>query len=149
MSDCIFCKIVKGEIPAERIYEDAHFLAFLDIHPQAPGHTQVIPKSHYRWVWDLPSSADLSAKAQEKAQDKTQENKKEAPESEPSIGRYFEVAQKIARAQQQAFGTDWILAKIVGDEVPHAHIWVFPGDAEGDKTDLAGHAAKLKAALEQ
>lgn len=141
MSDCIFCKIVKGEIPAERIYEDPHFLAFLDIHPQTPGHTQVIPKSHYRWVWDLPSSADRPAAPQK--------NKEEAPINEPSIGRYFEVAQKIARAQQQAFGTDWILAKVVGDEVPHAHIWVFPGDAEGDKTDLAGNAAKLKTALGQ
>jgi len=53
--NCIFCKIVKGEIPAYKIYEDENFLAFLDINPQSPGHTQVIPKRHYRWVWDIPN----------------------------------------------------------------------------------------------
>lgn len=51
--DCIFCKIVKGEIPCYKVYEDRHFLAFLDIQPTNPGHTLVIPKKHYRWVWDV------------------------------------------------------------------------------------------------
>ncbi|MDP3985830.1 MAG: HIT family protein [Candidatus Veblenbacteria bacterium] len=47
MSDCIFCKIISGDIPATKVYEDAGFLAFLDIHPVSPGHTLVIPKQHY------------------------------------------------------------------------------------------------------
>jgi len=47
MSDCIFCKIIAGQIPATKVYEDENFLAFLDIHPVSAGHTLVIPKSHF------------------------------------------------------------------------------------------------------
>ncbi|MDP9249341.1 MAG: HIT domain-containing protein, partial [bacterium] len=57
--ECIFCKIVKGEVPAIKVYEDENFLAFLDIRPMGPGHTQVIPKKHYRFVWDLPAQAGV------------------------------------------------------------------------------------------
>jgi histidine triad (HIT) family protein len=115
MADCIFCKIIKGEIPSFKVYEDDRFLAFLDIHPQSPGHVQVIPKEHYRYVWDTPNS-----------------------------GEYFEVVKKIALAQQQAFGTDWILSKIIGDEVPHAHIWVFPNkEIAGDKMDFQTNQQKI------
>jgi histidine triad (HIT) family protein len=121
-ADCIFCKIIAGEIPAEVVYETDDFIAFLDINPQAPGHTQVIPKQHYRWVWDLPADRQAS----------------------PNIGAYFETARAVARAQQAAFNTDWILAKVVGDEVEHAHIWVFPGDADGNPSDLEGNADKIR-----
>ncbi len=126
MENCIFCKIVAKEIPAHVVYEDDGFIAFLDIHPQSPGHVQVIPKKHYRWVWDVPSDT-----------------------SEPdNIGTYFAVAQKIAHAQRMAFGTEWILSKTVGDEVPHAHLWVFPSnEVQGNKHDLANNAEKLRAAL--
>lgn len=117
--DCIFCKIVKGEIPAYKVYEDNDFLAFLDINPQSPGHTQVITKKHYRWVWDTPN-----------------------------IGEYFEVVKKIALAQQKAFGTDFILSKIIGDEVKHAHIWVYPNsNVFGNKKDFAGNAEKIRNAF--
>jgi len=51
--DCIFCKIIKGEIPCYKVYEDNNFFAFLDIRPLNNGHTLVIPKKHYRWVWDI------------------------------------------------------------------------------------------------
>ena len=116
MDDCIFCKIVKDEIPSYKVYEDENFLAFLDITPQSPGHTQVIPKKHYRWVWDVPN-----------------------------VGEYFEVVRKIAKTQQKAFETEWILSKIIGDEVAHAHIWVYPNDkVVGDKKDFAGNAEKIK-----
>jgi len=119
MEDCIFCKIVLGEIPSHKVYEDEHFIAFLDIHPQSPGHVQVIPKEHYRWVWDVPN-----------------------------VGDYFEVVRKIARAQQEAFGTEWILSRIIGDEVLHAHIWVFPSnEAIGDKNDFILNAEKIRNAL--
>ncbi len=50
---CIFCKIVAGDIPSERVYEDDQCLAFLDIHPIAPGHTLLIPRAHYA---DLPTT---------------------------------------------------------------------------------------------
>lgn len=52
-TNCLFCKIIKKEIPCYRIYEEENFLAFLDIKPRNPGHTLVIPKKHYRWVWDI------------------------------------------------------------------------------------------------
>lgn len=116
MKPCVFCQIVKREIPAEIVYEDENFLAFLDINPRAPGHVQIIPKEHYRWVWDVPN-----------------------------IGEYFEVAKKIAHAQQQAFDEESIWARVMGDEVAHAHLWLFPNDRlTGDKKDFSGNAAKLR-----
>tara|TARA_Y100000310_G_C20170586_1_gene573473 strand:+ start:117 stop:509 length:393 start_codon:yes stop_codon:yes gene_type:complete len=53
MENCIFCKIIKKEIPCHQIYEDENFFAFLDIRPLNKGHTLIIPKKHYRWVWDI------------------------------------------------------------------------------------------------
>ena len=53
MQDCIFCKIVAGEIPCRKVYEDDNFLAFFDVRPLNLGHTLVIPKKHCRWVWDV------------------------------------------------------------------------------------------------
>lgn len=54
MDDCIFCKIIAGEIPAAKVYEDEHTLAFLDIFPVAEYHTLVIPKAHHVNVLDIP-----------------------------------------------------------------------------------------------
>lgn len=54
--DCIFCKIVAGDIPAYKVYEDDDVLAFLDIAPVHPGHTLVIPKKHYENLLDLPET---------------------------------------------------------------------------------------------
>jgi len=108
--DCIFCKIVNGEIPCYKIYEDDNFMAFLDIMPRNPGHALVIPKKHYRWVWDVPD-----------------------------IGLYFAVVGKIANAQRKAFGTDWIVSTVFGEEVPHAHVWLVPrfvNDGHGGSLDL-------------
>ena len=120
MDACIFCKIVKGRIPCAKVYEDQNFLAFLDIRPLSPGHTLVIPKKHYRWVWDVPN-----------------------------VGTYFEATRKIALALQKSFGTDSILSKITGEEVKHAHIWIFPepSEATGEKNDLEKNAEKIRRAL--
>lgn len=116
MKNCIFCKIINGEIPSHKVYEDDNFFAFLDINPQSPGHVQVIPKEHFRWVWDVPNA-----------------------------GAYFEVVKKIALAQQKAFDTDWILSKIVGDEIEHAHIWVYPNrNVLGDPKDFTANTEKIK-----
>ncbi|MEO8637886.1 MAG: HIT domain-containing protein [Candidatus Taylorbacteria bacterium] len=116
METCIFCKIASREIPATIVYEDKDFLAFLDIHPQSPGHAQVIPKKHYRWVWDVPNTRD-----------------------------YFEVVKKIALAQRKAFDTDFILSRIVGDEIHHAHVWVFPSNkVEGDLMNFDTNAEKIR-----
>jgi|SRR3990167_3801918 len=109
MDNCIFCKIIKKEIPSFIVYEDSNFLAFLDINPNSAGHVQVIPKQHVRWVWDLPAQAGVPG----------------------NVGDYFRVVQKIAKAEQKAFNTDWVLSKIVGEDVEHAHIWVYPASPAG------------------
>jgi histidine triad (HIT) family protein len=63
MSDCIFCKIASGEIPAEKLYENEHVLAFRDLNPQAPTHALVIPKAHIATLNDLDEAhADLMGK---------------------------------------------------------------------------------------
>jgi len=56
MSDCIFCKIIVGEIPSYRVYEDDGVLAFLDITPVNPGHTLIVPKKHYANLLELPEA---------------------------------------------------------------------------------------------
>ena len=114
-TNCVFCKIIKKEIPSYVVYEDDNFLAFLDINPKSPGHVQVIPKEHYRWVWDVPNCSE-----------------------------YFEIAKKVALAQRKAFNTDFILSRIMGVEVPHAHIWVFPNrDVIGDPKDFKENMKKI------
>ena len=118
MENCVFCKIVQGKIPSHKVYEDDGFLAFLDIDPRSPGHVQVIPKKHYRWVWDVPN-----------------------------IGEYFEIVGKIAMAQQKAFGVEAIWSRITGEEITHAHVWIFPDptQAKGDKKDFETNAEKIRA----
>jgi len=54
--DCIFCKIVSNEIKVKRVYEDENFIAFLDTHPRAEGHTLIIPKKHFRNLLDMPNT---------------------------------------------------------------------------------------------
>ncbi len=53
-ADCVFCKIVRKEVPASIVYEEASVLAFLDIHPLNKGHTLIIPKAHYETIFDIP-----------------------------------------------------------------------------------------------
>ncbi|MDQ3245011.1 MAG: HIT domain-containing protein [bacterium] len=123
-NNCIFCKIVKKELPANIVYEDANFLAFLDIRPLGPGHTLVIPKTHYRYVWDLPMQAGASG----------------------NIGEYFTIAQKIALAQKKAFNADIVRSQIYGEEVHHAHIWVWP-ETVGDAMAFEENKNKIIEAL--
>lgn len=54
MNDCLFCKIINGEIPAGKVYEDEHSFAFLDIKPINPGHTLLIPKKHFVNLYEIP-----------------------------------------------------------------------------------------------
>jgi histidine triad (HIT) family protein len=111
MEDCIFCKISKKEIPCFEVFEDEKFLAFLDINPRNPGHTLVITKEHFRWVWDVPY-----------------------------LGEYFEIVGKIAKAIQKAMKTEFVVSFIIGEEVPHAHIHLvprFPADGHGSLINLS------------
>lgn len=103
MSDCIFCKIVAGEIPAEKVYEDEHTYAFLDINPNNFGHTLVLPKEHFENVFDTP---------------------------EETLRHMHASAQKIARALRKidAGGVNIISnnGTAAGQIIFHAHIHVIP-----------------------
>ena len=108
--DCIFCKIAKGEIPCDKVYEDDNFLAFLDIKPRNKGHTLVIPKEHYRWVWDYPD-----------------------------IGSYYEFVKIVVDGIKKALKTDFIVSLVIGEEVQHAHVWLVPrfkDDGHGSSIDI-------------
>ncbi len=110
MENCIFCKIVSGEIPSYKVYEDNEFMAFLDVRPLNLGHTLVIPKKHYRWVWDVPN-----------------------------IGEYYEVVRKIVLAMKKSLETDYVVSLVFGEEVEHAHIWLvprYPQDGHGGAIKL-------------
>jgi len=98
MKDCVFCKIVAGEIPSDTVYEDDMTLAFLDIHPKGPGHTLVIPKQHYRWFEEMDDTAYESV---------------------------FRAAKKIA-IDMKAKGADHVQLGIVGKDVPHVHVHLIP-----------------------
>ncbi len=97
MRDCVFCKIVKGDLPCYKVYEDDLFLGFLDINPRVEGHTLVIPKKHYRWVYDVPE-----------------------------FGKYWEAALKITRAMQEVLNPAFITYITHGLDVHHAHIHILP-----------------------
>jgi len=120
MDGCAFCRIVASKAPAEKVYEDDFFLAILDIRPRSPGHTLIIPKKHERWVWEVEPQAE-----------------------------YWLLARRIARAQKRAFATEAVWCTVIGDEVPHAHIWVYPHPGtKGDRADLPGNGRRLRQALE-
>jgi len=127
MDNCLFCKIIDKKIPAHIVYEDELFLSFLDINPQSPGHVQVIPKKHYRFVWDVPDCNKPS----------------------PNFCDFMIVVRTIARALRETFGTNVVWSKVMGDEVPHAHVWLFPNpyEATGDKKDFEENTKKIKIKL--
>jgi histidine triad (HIT) family protein len=99
MKDSIFTKIIRGEIPAHKIYEDETTLAFLDIHPVHPGHTLVIPKKQIEFVWDLPEEDYRAVMAS---------------------------AKKVALRLREVLGTRYVGERIVGVDVPHAHVQLIP-----------------------
>ena len=95
--NCIFCKIVEGSIPCYKIAENDNFLAFLDIKPFALGHTMIIPKTHYRWVYDVPN-----------------------------FGEYWEFAHQVTKNINQKLSPLFISYLTMGNQVPHAHIHIIP-----------------------
>ncbi|MBU2577340.1 HIT domain-containing protein [Patescibacteria group bacterium] len=120
--DCIFCKIVKGEIPAYKIWEDENYLAFLDINPISKGHTLVIPKKHYRWVWDLPTGR----------------------QDIPNFGEYFEKIREVEKKIEKALSPKWVEMKVLGIDVSHAHVHLIPHyDKEQKKEELSVIAARI------
>jgi histidine triad (HIT) family protein len=100
--DSIFTKIIKGEIPCHKIYEDDQVLAFLDIHPASKGHTLVIPKAQIDQVWDISDSQYRALLA---------------------------VTKKIALHLREVLQVKRVGVKVIGVDVPHAHIQLIPFDS--------------------
>ncbi|MFD2508371.1 HIT family protein [Halalkalibacter alkalisediminis] len=108
--NCVFCKIVNGEIPASKIYEDEHVLAFLDISQVTKGHTLVIPKNHHTDLFDLP-----------------QETSK----------HIYSVVPKLASAIKQTYNAEGLNmvnnnGEVAGQTVFHYHVHLIPRYGKGD-----------------
>ncbi len=105
MNDCLFCKIIRGEIPAKKVYEDQHTFAFEDIQPKAPTHVLIIPKKHVRGL------------------------KEAAPEDAELIGRLHLVAAQIGRERgiEDGYRTVLNVGPKSGQSVFHIHLHLLGG----------------------
>lgn len=105
MDDCLFCKIVRGEIPSRKVYEDEEILAFHDIHPARPVHLLVIPKRH---MTSLASATGADA---------------------PVLGRLLALSQRLAVENGSPDGFRLIIntGRVGGQEVPHLHAHIVGG----------------------
>jgi histidine triad (HIT) family protein len=105
MSDCLFCRIVNGEIPAKKVFEDEHILAFHDIHPIAPVHFMIIPKRHIASLMDVQDG------------------------DQPVLGHILYKADELARGLglNEGFRTVINTGRIGNQEVYHLHVHVLGG----------------------
>lgn len=130
--DCAFCKIIAGEIPCYKVYEDDNFLAFLDIYPVNPGHVLVIPKEHHDNVFTLPDEL---------------------------ASNYFIIVKKISKIVKDVMNADGININMnnlpaAGQVVFHSHIHVIPrfngdglnhwGSKDINKDEMSLIADKMK-----
>jgi len=99
MEETVFTKIIKGEIPSNKIYEDELTYVFLDHNPKVPGHTLVISKKQVPYIWDLPE-ADYSA--------------------------LMATVKKVGTRIKDVLNSRWVGMQVEGVAVPHAHVHVFP-----------------------
>jgi histidine triad (HIT) family protein len=99
MQDSIFTKINKGEIPSYKIYEDDDVFAFLDIHPITAGHTLVVPKKQVEFLWDL---------------------------DDETYAKVTAAAKRIALHIRDTLNVSYVGERVVGVDVPHAHIHLIP-----------------------
>ena len=112
MEDCIFCKIIKGEVPSTKVYEDEEILAFKDINPAAPIHILVIPKKHIKSLVELEK------------------------EDEILIGKIYTVINKVAEEQgvkENGYRVIVNCGKDGGQEVEHLHFHLLAGKPLGEK----------------
>ena len=112
MEDCIFCKIIKGEIPSNKVYEDEEILAFHDINPATPIHILVVPKKHIESLVHLEK------------------------EDEVLVGKIYGVINKIAEEQgfkDEGFRVIVNCGENGGQEVMHLHFHILAGKRLGDK----------------
>lgn len=115
MENCVFCRMIKGEIPAAKAWENENFLAFLSIAPHNPGHTLVIPKRHVDYIFDM-EDAELSA--------------------------LTIACKKVASGLKKAFPpqTGKIGVLVMGIDVPHVHVHLIPVHKASDlNNDQAKH----------
>jgi len=108
MTDCLFCKIISGQIPAVKVYEDDHVFAFLDIKPVNPGHTLVVPKKHFSDLLDADPD---------------------------TLSKMIMAMQKMARAMVKALGLEAFNigqnnGRIAGQLVDHLHFHLIPRAAD-------------------
>jgi histidine triad (HIT) family protein len=113
MEECIFCKIVRADIPSYKVYEDDYTLAFLDIAPVSKGHTLVIPKKHYVNFEDIP---------------------------EEELSAVIKTVKRVGRMLKENFGvvgynTQVNNDSIAGQIIPHIHFHLIPRE-EGDGLEL-------------
>jgi len=128
MEPSVYTRIIKGELPSQKIYEDETTLAFLDIYPAVAGHTVVVPKKQVQFVWDL-EDADYQA--------------------------LMNTVKKVARRLREVLDTKYVGVRIEGIDVPHAHVKLYPFNTieeynapqdtsvEPDRVALAKLAEKL------
>jgi histidine triad (HIT) family protein len=112
--DDVFSKILRGEIPAYKIYEDEFVLAFLDIEPVTEGHTLVIPKKYAKWVWEIED-----------------------------IKEVMMACQKIANHFKKVTSQEIVYSLIHGEGVPYAHIHLFPKHDERFNEAIRALSGKL------
>src|SRR3989344_7285820 len=98
-SNCVFCKIIEGKIPSEKIYEDENYLAFLDVNPINPGHTLVIPKKHSDYLFDL---------------------------NDEDYKKLMLTAKKIAKIIKDKLKPKRVGLAVEGFFVPHVHVHLVP-----------------------
>jgi histidine triad (HIT) family protein len=101
----IFSRIVAGEIPCHKVWEDEHHLAFLDVNPWCEGHTLVIPKAEHDYLFDMPEDA---------------------------YSALHLAARTVAVRLKERLGCARVCTMVVGYEVPHVHIHLFPTNAMSD-----------------
>ena len=114
---CIFCEIAASKRPCYKIYENKNFLAFLDIKPLRKGHALIIPKKHYKWVYEVPN-----------------------------FGEYFEFVKRIMLAQLKAFNADSVSIGTVGHDIDHAHVHTIPRGESDRGFVREGNVKELSAA---
>ncbi|MDB5161186.1 MAG: putative Histidine triad protein [Candidatus Saccharibacteria bacterium] len=126
--ESIFTRIIRGEIPSYKVYEDEDTFAFLDIHPKQPGHVLVIPKKEIDHIWDLPDE-DYQA--------------------------LMATSKKVAQRIREIINPRRVAMQVEGTGVPHAHVHIFPFstveefhaeadmDRDPDHQALSEMAAKL------
>ncbi|MEN9649206.1 MAG: hypothetical protein RL094_173 [Candidatus Parcubacteria bacterium] len=120
-NDCIFCKIITGEIPAHKVYEDDNTFAFLDIKPINPGHTLVIPKDHFENILTTPDE---------------------------TMCRLIITARKLAIDIRNAVDSDGMMVMMNGEQVSHTHIHLIPRISDDGIEDMP-HKTYVQGEAEQ